>query len=90
VNVQGSEFEVGVDSVIKAIGQQKRTEFLNWIQGIKLDQGLINIDSETGQTANPKFFAGGDALNGGATAVEAVQDGKVAARGIDRFLGGAL
>ncbi|HKK45980.1 MAG TPA: NAD(P)-dependent oxidoreductase [Balneolaceae bacterium] len=88
VNVPGTEFKTPVSTVIKAIGQQKRKGFLNWIKGIELYNGLIKIDPKTGQTANPKYFAGGDALNGGATAVEAVQDGKIAARGIDRYLKG--
>ncbi|MDX1672952.1 MAG: NAD(P)-dependent oxidoreductase [Balneolaceae bacterium] len=86
--VPGTEFTVRTDTVIKAIGQQKRKSFLSWIEKLELDQGLIKIDAQTGQTTNPKYFAGGDALNGGATVVEAVQDGKVAARGIAQFLGG--
>lgn len=84
--IPGSEFKVPVNTVIKAIGQQKRKVFLSWIDDIELSNGLIQIDPETGQTSNPRYFAGGDALNGGATAVEAVQDGKIAARGIDNFL----
>ena len=40
----------------------------------------------TGQTSNPKFFAGGDVVNGGVSAVEAVRDGKRAAHGIDEWL----
>jgi len=86
VSVPGTEFKVPINTVIKAIGQQKRKSFLSWIDDIDLDSGLINIDPKTGQTNNPKYFAGGDALNGGATAVEAVQDGKIAARGIDQYL----
>lgn len=86
VKVPGTAFSVPTDTVIKAIGQQKRKSFLNWIDGIDLNHGLINVDPKTGQTSNPKYFAGGDALNGGATAVEAVQDGKIAARGIDQYV----
>jgi len=86
VKVEGTEFRVPVDTVIKAIGQQKRKGFLSWIDGLELDNGLIRINAETGQTSNPTYFAGGDALNGGATVVEAVQDGKIAARGIDQYL----
>ncbi|NIQ60153.1 MAG: NAD(P)-dependent oxidoreductase, partial [Gammaproteobacteria bacterium] len=48
--------------------------------------GLIRIDPKTGRTTNPKYFAGGDAVNGGATVVEAVRAGKRAARGIERQL----
>lgn len=89
VPIPGTEFKVPVDTVIKAIGQQKREEFLGWIDGLELDHGLIRIDSKTGQTSNPKYFAGGDALNGGATVVEAVRDGKKAAKAIHIFLGGS-
>ena len=38
------------------------------------------------QCTNPKYFAGGDAVNGGAEVVNAVHDGKVAAHGINKFL----
>ena len=40
------------------------------------------LTRETMQTANPKFFAGGDCVNGGREAVDASQMGKLAAQGI--------
>ena len=86
--VTGTEFKIPVDTVIKAIGQQKRKTFLGWIDDLDDDWGLIKINKETGQTTNPKYFAGGDALNGGATVVEAIRDGKTAANGIDQYLKG--
>jgi len=46
----------------------------------------ITVDPETGQTGNPRFFAAGDACNGGATVVEAVREGKLAARGVHEWL----
>jgi glutamate synthase (NADPH/NADH) small chain len=82
----GSEFTIAADTVIKALGQKRRSEFLSWIAGLNTDGGLVTIDPETGQTSVPKFFAGGDAVNGGATVVEAVRHGKVAAQGIHRYL----
>lgn len=84
--VPGSEFGIAVDTVIKAIGQRPRTEFLGWIAGLELDGGIIRIDPLTGQTTRSKYFAGGDVVNGGGTVVEAVRAGKIAARGIDRWL----
>ena len=45
-------------------------------------------DPETGQTGNPKYFAAGDAVSGGATVVQAVRGAKTAARGIDAWLRG--
>jgi glutamate synthase (NADPH/NADH) small chain len=55
---------------------------------LRLDNGLVVTDPSTGQTSVPKYFAGGDAVNGGATVVQAVRAGSVAARGIDRYLSG--
>jgi glutamate synthase (NADPH/NADH) small chain len=63
------EFVLPVDTVIRAIGQQPRVEFLEWIEGMQLKNGRPVVDPATGQTANPKFFAGGDVLNGGGTVV---------------------
>jgi dihydropyrimidine dehydrogenase (NAD+) subunit PreT len=87
--VPNSEFVVPADTAVKAIGQQPRSEFLGWIDGLELRHGLVQVDPETGRTGNPKFFAAGDATNGGATAVEAVRGAKLAARAIDEWLGGA-
>ena len=84
--VTASEFVVPADTVVLAMGQRRRTEFLGWIDGLRLDGGLIVTDRSTGQTTNPKYFAGGDAVNGGDTVVQAVRAGKIAARGIDRYL----
>ena len=44
--------------------------------------GVIVVDPETGQTGNPRYFAGGDCANGGREVVDAVADGKRAARAI--------
>ena len=38
------------------------------------------------QTTNLKYFAGGDAINGGAEVVNAAYDGKLAALGIHNWL----
>ncbi len=78
-----------VETAIKAIGQRKRTEFLSWIEGLELDGGLIVVDPQTGRTSHARYFAAGDAVNGGATVVEAVRAAKVAARGIHSYLEGA-
>jgi dihydropyrimidine dehydrogenase (NAD+) subunit PreT len=86
--VPGSEHIVPADTAVKAIGQAPRTELLSWIDGLDPQCGTIEIDPETGRTANPKYFAAGDAVSGGATVVEAVRGAKLAARAIDRWLGG--
>src|SRR5919107_880156 len=87
--VEGSEFVVPVDTVIKATGQQKMRKFFAGIPGVELDaSGRVRVDAETMQTANPKFFAGGDCVNGGREAVDASQMGKLAAQGIHLALSG--
>lgn len=84
--VSGTEFVLPVETVVKAIGQRPRAELLSWIGGLELDRGLIRVDAETGRTSNPQYFAAGDAVNGGATVVEAVRGAKLAARAIDAVL----
>lgn len=87
--IEGSEFDVPVDLVIKATGQQKMREMLSSIPGVELDEGgRVRVSPETMQTGNPKFFAGGDCVNGGREAVDASQMGKLAARGIHLALTG--
>ncbi len=85
--VPESEFTLPADTVVKALGQQPRRELADWISGLDLDDaGTVHVDPTTGQTSNPKFFAGGDVVNGGVSAVEAVRHGKRAARAIDEWL----
>jgi glutamate synthase (NADPH/NADH) small chain len=69
------------------MGQRNRTELFSLIEGLELNHGRPKVDPETGQTTNPKYFAAGDVTNGGATVVEAVRAAKVAARGVDAFVG---
>ena len=83
--VPGSEFVIPCETAVKAIGQRPRAEFLSWIDGLELDGGQIAIDA-TGRTTNPKYFAAGDATNGGATVVEAVRGAKLAARAVHEAL----
>lgn len=90
VEIEGSEHTLPIDTAILAVGQERRTGFLRWIEGVADEAGLVTVDRATGQTANPRYFAGGDSSTGGATAVEAVQAGKIAAAGIDRYLRGNL
>ena len=84
--VPKSEFTVECDMVIKAIGQEQQTDFLQKIAGIKLEHGCIVTNPETLQTGNPKYFAAGDAVNGGKEVVNAVAEGKRAAKGIHQYL----
>lgn len=86
--VAGSEFTIQVDMVVKALGQQPAIELVKSIAGLKLNAGLVVISRETHQTGNPKYFAGGDCVNGGKEVVDAVADGMAAAHGIHKAVGG--
>ena len=86
-NIEGSEFVVPCDLVIKATGQAKQRQFLQMIDGLKLDEkSRIVVDPDSYQTTNSKYFAGGDAVNGGAEVVNAAYEGKRAAWGIEHWL----
>ena len=79
-------FIVRCDMVIKATGQAKQGHLYDMIDGLDIDNKTrIKINDEF-QTSNPKYFAGGDAINGGAEVVNAAYDGKMAAQGIHNWL----
>jgi glutamate synthase (NADPH/NADH) small chain len=76
--ILGSEFEVSCDMVIPALGQTRLTGLLK----VEIQGGSIVVDRPTGRTSNPKYYAGGDCVNGGREVVDAVADGKRAALGM--------
>jgi dihydropyrimidine dehydrogenase (NAD+) subunit PreT len=88
VAVAESESAIECDLVIPAIGQSPLVELLSQVSGIEMQRGRVVIDRATGQTTNPKYFAGGDCVNGGREVVDAVADGKRAALGIAASLCG--
>lgn len=88
MEVPDSEFVLECDLVIKATGQAKMGRFLNQIEGLQFDTSRrIVVNGETYQTTNPQYFAGGDAVNGGAEVVNGAYEGKRAAQGIHWYLG---
>jgi glutamate synthase (NADPH/NADH) small chain len=84
--IPNSEFTIPADMVIKSLGQNIEERFLSGIPQLKLDRGNVWVNPETMQTNNPKYFAGGDCINGGKEVVNAAADGKRAARGIHKYL----
>ncbi|MBN8432856.1 NAD(P)-dependent oxidoreductase [Priestia flexa] len=85
VPIEGSEFLIKVDAVIKAIGQERYLSLINQFE-LKQDGGVVLIDQDTFQTSNPKVFACGDVVfgkgQGEAMVVTAAQQGKQTAYGI--------
>jgi dihydropyrimidine dehydrogenase (NAD+) subunit PreT len=84
--IPGSQFLMACDMVIPAIGQSSLLDFLEASRGIRLQGGRVRVDRATGRTSNPRYFAGGDCVNGGREVVDAVADGKRAAIAIAHAL----
>jgi dihydropyrimidine dehydrogenase (NAD+) subunit PreT len=84
--VDGSNFHVACDMLIPAIGQSPLLGLLEDCSGVRIEHGRVVVDRATGQTSNPKYFAGGDCVNGGREVVDAVADGKRAGVGIAAML----
>jgi NADPH-dependent glutamate synthase beta subunit-like oxidoreductase len=79
--IKGTEYQVECDTVLIAIGQVQR---LDWLPGHLSDRGLITADEHGRVEGN--IFVGGDVLRGPSMVVDALGDGKRAARDIDRLL----
>ncbi|HWG20093.1 MAG TPA: FAD-dependent oxidoreductase [Terracidiphilus sp.] len=77
--ISNSQFTIRCDMVVPAIGQSPLTELLQQFREIEIRAGRIVADRATGQTGNPRYFAGGDCVNGGREVVDAVAEGKRAA-----------
>ena len=82
--VGGDNQILDVDMVISSTGQKPRSELLELLEpkGIKLDRGRVAVDERTMRTSNPSYYAGGDCVSGGKEVVNAVAEGKLAARSI--------
>jgi len=86
--INGSEYTMNIDTLIKATGQRPDTSFLKG-DGIGTAKGgTIVADPRTLATGRKGVFAGGDALTGAATAIEAIAAGQRAACSIMRYLRG--
>ncbi len=87
VPIPDSEFNIKADTIIIAIGQEvKPTDLLSELELTKW--GTVKVDPQTLQTSKESVFAGGDVVSGGTTVIEAVRDGKRAAKAIDLLLKG--
>jgi dihydropyrimidine dehydrogenase (NAD+) subunit PreT len=84
--VPGSNFLIECDMVIPAIGQSRFLELLSEFRGVELSEGNVVVDPETGQTSKPRYYAGGDCVNGGREVVDAVAEGKRAGIAMAKWL----
>ena len=84
--VRGSEFSIAADTVIVAIGQQVEVAAQSVLRE---ESGLVRADPDSLATSVTGIFAGGDAVTGPASIIDAIAQGRVAGAAIDRFLGGS-
>jgi NADPH-dependent glutamate synthase beta subunit-like oxidoreductase len=85
--IKGSEFDVEYDVIVGAIGQQPDIP-----AGFKVKTGLgntIQAHDKTMATSRKGVWAGGDAVTGPASVIEAIAAGRRAASSIDKYLGGS-
>ena len=94
VKIEGSEFDIDLDIILAAIGQKTNVEFLddmnnNLTEKLELTKwGDIQSDKKTLQTSVKNIFAAGDAVNGPATLIEAIAQGRKAAKSCSQFMMG--
>jgi NADH-quinone oxidoreductase subunit F len=86
VPLSGSEFVIELDMLIPAIGQTPALEGLAERDGVAVRRDDTFEVSEALGTSRPGVFAAGDAVSGPATVVEAVAQGNLVARAVDRYL----
>src|ERR1700758_4858034 len=86
---ESSESVLECDTIIMAIGQAPRLDFLKPEDGVEISpRGLIAVNPQTLMTSASGIFAGGDCVFGPRLIIDSVSDGKRAAIGIDEYLRG--
>jgi glutamate synthase (NADPH/NADH) small chain len=86
VAIPGSEYVVEVDACIVSLGNESNPLVTGTTKELTVNKrGNIVVDDK-GATSMPGVFAGGDIVQGAATVILAMGDGRRAARGIDEYL----
>ena len=87
--VEGSEFDIDVDTVIMSLGTSPNPLISMTTKGLEINKRKCIIAEEnTGKTTREGVYAGGDAVTGAATVILAMGAGKEAAKAIDEFIKG--
>ncbi len=89
IPVSGSEFITEFDTVIIAVSQAPEIDFLKEKTPLRITKwDTLEVNPETLETNMRGVFAGGDVIQGPATVIAAMGDGKRAAEAIDKYLNG--
>ncbi len=87
VVIEGSEFEMELDTVIMSLGTSPNPLISSTTEGLEVNKWkCIVADEELGKTSKEGVYAGGDAVTGAATVILAMGAGKAAAKGIHEYL----
>ena len=77
VEIEGSEYDIEVDTVIMSLGTSPNPLISSTTKGLDVNRRkCIVADEENGQTSKEGVFAGGDAVTGAATVILAMGAGK--------------
>ncbi len=90
VPIKGSNFIHKLDTLILAISERPDTSYIGEGDEIKRHGENIIIDDETGSTTRLGVFAGGDAVTGPNSVVDAIAAGKIAAETIEKYVSGQI
>ncbi len=85
IPIEGSEFNITCDKAIIAVGQGSNPLIAKSSKLKHDDDGNINVDDNL-MTSVEGVFGGGDIIGGNATVIQAMGDGKKAAKAIDSYL----
>ena len=86
VEINGSNYELPVDTVIMAIGTSPNPLIRRTTNGIEANKRGCLVVNEDMMTTREGVYAGGDAVTGAATVILAMGAGKTAAASIDKYL----
>jgi glutamate synthase (NADPH/NADH) small chain len=89
VPLEGSEFDMPIDTVVMALGTRPNPLVFTEALGLQRSrQGTAVARTETGRTTLERVWAGGDIVSGAATVISAMGAGRVAATDIDAYFHG--
>ncbi|MBN1151326.1 NADPH-dependent glutamate synthase [candidate division WOR-3 bacterium] len=87
IPLEGSEYDIGCDMVVIAIGTGPNEILFQGTENLKRNKrGYIEVDPETGRTSIEGVWAGGDIVTGSATVILAMGAAKKAASDINSYL----
>ncbi|HUS80065.1 MAG TPA: FAD-dependent oxidoreductase, partial [Armatimonadota bacterium] len=87
IPIEGSEFEMPMDTVVMALGTQPNPLVFDGAAALERTRwGTAVANEVTGRTRMERVWAGGDIVTGAATVISAMGAGRVAASDIDRYL----